>query len=67
MTGQELAGTDQHAASAALKERVALSSTAASAGITIVGPALGSRPRTGRYSCHDHDLSGYPNREQACG
>ena len=34
MTGQELAGTDQHAASAALKERVALSSTAASAGIT---------------------------------
>jgi cation diffusion facilitator family transporter len=35
MTGQDLAGTAEHAASAALKERVALSSTAASAGITI--------------------------------
>ena len=35
MTGQDLARTAEHAASAALKERVALSSTAASAGITI--------------------------------
>ncbi len=35
MTGQDLAGTDEHAAGAALKERVALSSTFASAGITI--------------------------------
>ena len=35
MTQQDFAGTDEHAASAALKEQVALSSTAASAGITI--------------------------------
>ena len=78
MTGQELTGTDEHAASAGLKERVALSSTAASAGITVaklvagllsgfVGPAIGSGPRIGRYSRHDHDLPGYPNRKQARG
>lgn len=65
MTQQDFAGTDEHAASAALKERVALSSTAASAGITIA--ALGSCSRAGRYSRHDHDVSGDSNRKQACG